>query len=195
MKCWGGNARGSLGLGDVVNRGVGPGEMGIILPPVALAFGDAGGDVSNVFAGSYHTCVSGTEGGLACFGINNGGQLGAETDDTALGDEPDEVESVSSIDLGSDVVVAAVPVPGDGVLVETISRVLQAGPTPAPVFTIPELSPTPVPTPMSVSIGCSSTINYKLGSYFLGVGFRGGPLSSGYRSIVLCCLFVGVSCR
>lgn len=99
--------------------------MGDNLPPVSLTFGDGAGVVSNVFAERYHTCVSGTEEELACFGINNGGQLGAETDDTALGDEPNEVESISSIDLGSDAVVASVPAPGALVPLETIS------PTPA----------------------------------------------------------------
>lgn len=51
LKCWGGNERGSLGLGDIVNRGALSGEMGDNLNPVALTFGSAGGDVSNVFAG------------------------------------------------------------------------------------------------------------------------------------------------
>eukprot|EP00752_Nemacystus_decipiens_P003306 g3060.t1 len=135
LKCWGGNERGSLGLGDIFNRGTLSGEMGDNLLPLALTFGTGEGSVSNVFAGRYHTCVSGTEGGLACFGINNGGQLGAETDDTALGDEPDEVEGITSISLGTDVVIAEEPAPGVGLEPETIS------PTPAPTTPAPTMSP------------------------------------------------------
>lgn len=130
-----------------MNRGALSGEMGDNLSTVALTFGDAGGDISNVFAGRYHTCVSGTDGGLACFGINNGGQLGAETEESALGDEPEEVESIPSIDLGSGVVVAAVPAPGADIPLITDS------PVPAPTPPSAGLSPTPVPTILSVSIG------------------------------------------
>lgn len=82
----------------------------------------------------YHTCTSGTEGGLACFGINNGGQLGAETDDSALGDEPNEVEGISSISLGTGAVIADQPAPGTDVELETIS------PTPAPAMPAPSMS-------------------------------------------------------
>lgn len=121
--------------------------MGDDLPPVSLTFGDGEGAVSNVFAGMYHTCVSGTEGGLACFGINNGGQLGAETDDTALGDESDEVGSISSIDLGAGAVVSAVPAPGAAVPLETVS------PTPAVAPGNDEaVSPSPIAATSPVSI-------------------------------------------
>lgn len=51
LKCWGGNERGSLGLGDTLDRGVSVGDMGDNLPPVALAFGSGAGEVANVFAG------------------------------------------------------------------------------------------------------------------------------------------------
>lgn len=51
LKCWGGNEQGSLGLGDKINRGVSAGEMGDNLLPVALTFGPALGNVSNVYAG------------------------------------------------------------------------------------------------------------------------------------------------
>lgn len=77
-------------------------------------------------ANRYHTCVSGSTGGLACFGINNGGQLGAETDETALGDDPNEVEDIGAIQLGAGLRLADQPAPGEGIALETIS------PTPAP---------------------------------------------------------------
>lgn len=75
VKCFGANLYGSLGLGDLVPRGVAPGEMGDNLPALPLTFGEGGGSVSNVFAGTFHTCVTGTEGGLAAFGWNHQGQV------------------------------------------------------------------------------------------------------------------------
>ena len=75
MKCFGGNIYGSLGQGDLIPRGMAPGDMGDNLPAVPLSFGDGGGAVSNAFAGTFHTCVSGAEGGLACFGYNHQGQV------------------------------------------------------------------------------------------------------------------------
>jgi E3 ubiquitin-protein ligase HERC3 len=36
VKCWGANFAGSLGLGDVINRGDAPGTMGDNLPTVSL---------------------------------------------------------------------------------------------------------------------------------------------------------------
>lgn len=51
LKCWGGNERGSLGLGDTMNRGALASEMGDNLPAVGLSFGAGVGEVSNVFAG------------------------------------------------------------------------------------------------------------------------------------------------
>lgn len=133
VKCWGGNSVGSLGLGDVLNRGTGPDEMGDNLPAVDLAFGTGSGAVSNVFAGRFHTCVSGTDGGLACFGLNAGGQLGAGTDETNVGDDPDEVAGLSSINLGAEEAAAVVAAPGDGLALQTIS------PTPAPTAEKPTM--------------------------------------------------------
>ena len=78
VKCWGDNKNGSLGLGDTNARGIMEGEMGDNLAAVSLSFGEAEGLVSNVASGSvsYHTCVSGTQGGIACFGQNTDGQVG-----------------------------------------------------------------------------------------------------------------------
>lgn len=39
LKCWGRNAGGQLGLGDLDPRGVGPSQMGDLLPAVALGTG------------------------------------------------------------------------------------------------------------------------------------------------------------
>lgn len=123
---------GSLGLGDLLDRGTSPGEMGDNLPAVDLTFGAGLGAVSNIFAGRFHTCVSGTEGGLACFGLNVGGQLGSGNDETNIGDQPGEVEKLTSIDLGAGEVVSIPDAPGLAVALETISPTTMAGHTPAP---------------------------------------------------------------
>ncbi len=39
LKCWGGNAGGQLGLGDVAPRGLAPSQMGDLLPAVSLGTG------------------------------------------------------------------------------------------------------------------------------------------------------------
>jgi len=38
IKCWGRNLEGELGLGDTLNHGAGPNQMGDALPPVPLRF-------------------------------------------------------------------------------------------------------------------------------------------------------------
>lgn len=143
MKCWGGNSEGSLGLGDLLDRGAAAGEMGDNLPVVGLTFGDGLGAVSNIFAGRFHTCVSGTEGGMACYGLNAGAQLGAGTSDVSLGDAPSEVEAISSINLGSDAVVSVASAPGASITLETISPTPLETMSPMPSETI---SPTPILT-------------------------------------------------
>lgn len=75
LKCWGYNLDGTLGIGDTISRGITPGQMGDNLPAVDLTFGRGNGEVANVFAGTFHTCVSGTLGGIACFGANEAGQV------------------------------------------------------------------------------------------------------------------------
>jgi alpha-tubulin suppressor-like RCC1 family protein len=88
--CWGNNAQGQLGLGDLKARGDNPGEMGNHLAPVNV--------VSNVlpdFAalGRDHTCV--WIGGLVkCWGNNAKGQLGQDkfgASRTIVGDSPSEM--------------------------------------------------------------------------------------------------------
>lgn len=75
VKCWGKNEFGTLGVGDTTSRGNMAGQMGDNLLAVNLTFGRGHGQVANVFAGTFHTCVSGTQGGIACFGINEAGQV------------------------------------------------------------------------------------------------------------------------
>ncbi len=73
LKCWGWNASGQLGLGDISNRGDGPGEMGDNLPAVDLGTGRTPTAVS---AGGHHTCAILDNGHLKCWGYNGWGELG-----------------------------------------------------------------------------------------------------------------------
>ncbi|CAM9412343.1 unnamed protein product [Pylaiella littoralis] len=130
VKCWGSNAYGSLGLGDLIPRGIALDQMGDALPALGLTFGEGLGAVSNVFAGTLHTCVSGTEGGLACFGLNADGELGAETLED-LGDDLGETEGLTSISLGELVDVVAPASPGS--TFDSSGTVAPGGSTPAPV--------------------------------------------------------------
>ncbi|XXX76407.1 hypothetical protein WMF30_53040 [Sorangium sp. So ce134] len=90
LKCWGLNARGQLGLGDVASRGDSAGEMGAALQ---ASFGQG---ISAVTAGHEHTCAllrepSSPDVGLKCWGRNDLGQLGQEEVPEDRGDEPDEM--------------------------------------------------------------------------------------------------------
>jgi alpha-tubulin suppressor-like RCC1 family protein len=74
LKCWGHNGAGQLGLGDLANRGDGPGQMGDVLPEVAL-----GGAAIAVAAGAAHTCAVTADGAVRCWGAGDAGQLGFES--------------------------------------------------------------------------------------------------------------------
>jgi alpha-tubulin suppressor-like RCC1 family protein len=87
MKCWGGNERGQLGLGDTTWRGDNNGEMGYNLPAVDLG---VGGTALAIAAGYVHTCALLSGGNQMCWGDNDLGQLGLG-DTTWRGDNPDEM--------------------------------------------------------------------------------------------------------
>ena len=76
IKCWGRNVEGQLGVGDTVDRGVQPDQMGASLPAV-----DLGGGATAVSAGALHTCAVLATGGVKCWGANDSGELG--TGDTS----------------------------------------------------------------------------------------------------------------
>ncbi|WP_437967144.1 hypothetical protein WMF04_47635 [Sorangium sp. So ce260] len=90
LKCWGLNARGQLGLGDVASRGDSAGEMGAALQ---ASFGRG---ISSVIAGHEHTCAllrepGSPDVGLKCWGRNDLGQLGQPELPEHRGDDPDEM--------------------------------------------------------------------------------------------------------
>ena len=102
-KCWGNNADGRLGLGDNMNHGDDPNEMGANLPLLDLGLN---GGVISLAAGSYHTCALLQFGKLKCWGNAELGQLGLGSIDHR-GDQPGEMgDALQPVDL--DALVVAV---------------------------------------------------------------------------------------
>jgi cysteine-rich repeat protein len=87
VKCWGGNSSGQLGLGDVINRGDLPGQMGDSLPSVDFGTGRS---AKQIASGLDHTCALLDDGTVKCWGANNNGELGLG-DTNARGDQRSEL--------------------------------------------------------------------------------------------------------
>ncbi len=95
IKCWGDNPFGQLGLGDTVDRGDDPGELGNALPPVSL-----GGGATAITTGTLHACALLETGAVKCWGANFNGTLG-QGDTEHRGDEPGEMgQNLLAVDLG-----------------------------------------------------------------------------------------------
>jgi hypothetical protein len=98
VKCWGTNTQGQLGLGDTVNRGDAPGQMGRALPYVDLGTGQK---AMAVVAGSLHSCALLENGKVKCWGDSGFGQLG-QGDNVVRGDGPGEMgDALPYVDLGA----------------------------------------------------------------------------------------------
>ena len=65
VKCWGGNHRGQLGLGDTNSRGDESNEMGDNLPAVNLGTGRT---AKAIATGGYHTCALLDNDSVKCWG-------------------------------------------------------------------------------------------------------------------------------
>lgn len=74
VKCWGRNNYGQLGVGDTIDRGDGPGEMGDSLPYVGLPY-----KARHVAVGADHSCAVVDTGAVYCWGYNMNGQMGVGT--------------------------------------------------------------------------------------------------------------------
>ncbi|MCB9753386.1 MAG: hypothetical protein H6713_25885 [Myxococcales bacterium] len=85
IKCWGYNNYGQLGLGDLLDRGDEPGEMGANLPLVDL---DA---IAVQVDTSFHaTCALLEDGAIKCWGRNLNGELG-QGDTVDRGGQPGQM--------------------------------------------------------------------------------------------------------
>ena len=87
VKCWGGNSAGQLGLGDLVARGDGAGEMGDSLPTVDLG---TGRDTRAIAVDGVSACALLDVSQLRCWGAGSSGGLG-QGDTTTRGDGPGEL--------------------------------------------------------------------------------------------------------
>jgi len=119
-KCWGWNYYGSLGQGDLDDRGDQPGELAS-MPPIAMGTGRT----INALAATegYYGCAKLDNSQLKCWGAGEVGNLGYE-DTLDRGDQPGEMgDALPTVNLGG--TVAFVPAPlGDSVeTVETIEDV------------------------------------------------------------------------
>jgi len=87
LACWGFNAHGQLGLGDMRNRGERMGDMYDALPAVDLGSSDARpAKATAVAAGGDHTCAILESEEIKCWGLNAHGELGLG-DDASRGTE------------------------------------------------------------------------------------------------------------
>lgn len=104
VKCWGYNYYGQLGLGDTMNRGDKPHDMGI-----ALSVVDLGGRAAvSIAAGESHTCAILDDGSVACWGENMSGQLGRGDAVTSWGGSPGQMgASLGRVNLGAGVIAKA----------------------------------------------------------------------------------------
>jgi alpha-tubulin suppressor-like RCC1 family protein len=73
VKCWGANVYGLLGIGDEVNRGERPNQMGASLPTIDLG---SGRTVVDLAIGGSFACALLDGGQVKCWGGNTFGQLG-----------------------------------------------------------------------------------------------------------------------
>jgi alpha-tubulin suppressor-like RCC1 family protein len=97
IKCWGYNASGQLGLGDIINRGDNSSEMGDILPAVELG---SGRTAKAIAAGNQHTCAILDNASIKCWGANAYGQLGLGHTNNR-GDGSNVMGNLPVVDLGS----------------------------------------------------------------------------------------------
>jgi E3 ubiquitin-protein ligase HERC3 len=97
VKCWGYNTQGQLGLGDMVERGSMPNQMGDSLPAVALG---SGRSAVNVAVGEAHACALLDDGQVKCWGRNESGELGTGQP-LYRGDLPNTMgDALPVVDLG-----------------------------------------------------------------------------------------------
>ena len=99
VRCWGANAFGQLGYGNTTT--IGDDEVpSSVAAPVNLS----GGNVLQIAAGAWHTCVLLDTGNIRCWGLNSSGQLGygTTTDASAPGGDVNTGGKVLQVAAGSD---------------------------------------------------------------------------------------------
>jgi len=98
VKCWGLNASGQLGYGDIMTRGESPNSMGNYLPFINLG---SNFNSLHVFTGDNTTFALSENGELKSWGMNDNGQLGLN-DIFFRGDDPNEMgDYLNIINIGT----------------------------------------------------------------------------------------------
>jgi alpha-tubulin suppressor-like RCC1 family protein len=102
VKCWGRNDYGQLGIGDALQRGTSPSQMGDALPIVQLGLS---GVPKKLALGRVHSCVLLATGSVKCWGSNQYGQLGLSASTSShRGDGADEMgNNLPTLVLGNSV--------------------------------------------------------------------------------------------
>lgn len=102
VKCWGRNDYGQLGIGDALQRGTSPSQMGDSLPLVDLGLS---GVPKKLALGRVHSCVLLATGSVKCWGGNGYGQTGlSEATTSHRGDGASEMgNNLPTLSLGSSV--------------------------------------------------------------------------------------------
>jgi alpha-tubulin suppressor-like RCC1 family protein len=98
VKCWGRNQAGQLGLGDVLDRGDGPSEMGGNLPSVNLGTGMT---AKRIRAAGDFTCAILNNDKVKCWGENGNGQLGIENTSDKGSNPADMGDNLQYTNLGT----------------------------------------------------------------------------------------------
>jgi len=96
VKCWGRNTWGHLGIDNVTIMGDNTGEMAQL---TGINLG-TGRTATAIAAGHYHSCAILDNASVKCWGLNNYGQLGIDSN-TAKGNISGSMAGLSSINLGT----------------------------------------------------------------------------------------------
>jgi alpha-tubulin suppressor-like RCC1 family protein len=98
VKCWGTNQEAELGVGDSMNRGDKPDQMGDALPAVRLGTGRT---ATAIATGMWHTCALLDNGKVKCWGQNSEGELGVG-DRLSRGNHASDMgDNLPEVDLGT----------------------------------------------------------------------------------------------
>jgi len=96
LRCWGENAEGELGVGDVYARGAEKGDVAI-LAPIDLG---SGRSVVGATVGYRHVCALLDDAKVKCWGTNTSGELGLG-DQRSRGAQPGQMgDELPAVDLG-----------------------------------------------------------------------------------------------